>query len=238
MNTIGNCMVLDTLTESALISPKGGFGGIGGGQYRCIRCLNGLTRIGRASDCTSLHDSTRDVHGTWRLAPWSLQRRSLATASRSRPAGFTKPIALANVYQLRQRLDASIDIVGVGGVKTGEDAFQLILCGADAVQTATTHWLEGPECFDRIAAELSMIMHSKGYSSIADFKGKLKPYDKANKPKETAEEGKSDGGITKAQLVYLCLALLLFCLFMIARDMGRNMTTPDYELIAKIKGGK
>lgn len=156
----------------------------------------------------------------------------------SRVAGFTKPIALANVYQLRQRLDASIDIVGVGGVKTGEDAFQLILCGADAVQTATTHWLEGPECFDRIAAELSMIMHSKGYSSIADFKGKLKPYDKANKPKETAEEGKSDGGITKAQLVYLCLALLLFCLFMIARDMGRNMTTPDYELIAKIKGGK
>ena len=41
MNTIGNCMVLDTATETALISPKGGFGGIGGGElpsrYASIR---------------------------------------------------------------------------------------------------------------------------------------------------------------------------------------------------------
>lgn len=128
MNTIGNCLVVDTATESALISPKGGFGGIGG--------------------------------------------------------GFCKPVALANVAQLRSRLHPSIDVVGVGGVRTGEDAFQLILAGATAVQMATQHWLEGAGAFDRVAAELAAIMASKGYSSIADFKGKLKPYDRANKPLE------------------------------------------------------
>jgi dihydroorotate dehydrogenase (fumarate) len=62
-----------------------------------------------------------------------------------------KYVALANVRQLRRRLDPSIDIVGVGGVATGEDVFNMILCGASAVQTATTHWLEGPSCFERIA---------------------------------------------------------------------------------------
>jgi dihydroorotate dehydrogenase (fumarate) len=70
------------------------------------------------------------------------------------------------VAQLRTRLVDEIDIVGVGGVASGDDAFQLILCGAKAVQVATTHWLEGPECFDRIARELSLIMVRKGYTSV------------------------------------------------------------------------
>ena len=158
MNTIGNCLVVDTDTESALISPKGGFGGIGG--------------------------------------------------------GFTKPIALANVYQLRQRLDPSIGLVGVGGVRTGEDAFQLILCGADAVQTATTHWLEGPACFDRIASELSAIMVKKGYNSISEFKGKMKPYDKTNKPKEPPEEAPASGGVDTI-LLMLVMVLAPLCSYLL-----------------------
>lgn len=163
MNTIGNCLVVDTETESALISPKGGFGGIGG--------------------------------------------------------GFTKPIALANVAQLRSRLDPSIDIVGVGGIKSGEDAFQLILCGAAAVQTATTHWLEGPACFDRIAAELSAIMAKKGYSSLADFKGKLKTYDRNNKPKDEAQPVGKSGSLTWAH--YLLALLLPVLALLIQRELAR-----------------
>jgi dihydroorotate dehydrogenase (fumarate) len=137
MNTIGNCLTVDSKTESATIAPKGGFGGLAG--------------------------------------------------------GFAKPIALANVAQLRKRLVDEIDIVGVGGVASGDDAFQLILCGAKAVQVATTHWLEGPQCFERIARELSLIMVRKGYTSLEQFRGKLKPYDKNNKPKEPKEERGADG---------------------------------------------
>ena len=94
--------------------------------------------------------------------------------------GFVKQTALANVrtmYQLLTARDrADIDIIGVGGVCTGRDAFELILCGARAVQTATCYWNEGPACFGRIALELEDIMRSKGYHSIEDFRGKLKPY--------------------------------------------------------------
>eukprot|EP00439_Symbiodinium_sp_Y106_P051784 s1328_g6.t3 len=61
--------------------------------------------------------------------------------------------------EFRERLDASIDIVGCGGVSTGEDAFAHILCGATAVQdVATQHRVEGAGCFARIAAELQALM--------------------------------------------------------------------------------
>jgi len=63
----------------------------------------------------------------------------------------------------------------------GKDAFDLILCGAKAVQVATCHWIEGPSCFERISNELKLIMIEKGYSCIEDFRGKLKPYQKPTK---------------------------------------------------------
>ena len=87
-----------------------------------------------------------------------------------------KYTALANVRKLRLALKDSIDVVGVGGVQSGQDAFDLILCGATAVQVGTCHWTEGPKCFDRICKELEQIMETKGYTSIDDFKGKLKDW--------------------------------------------------------------
>ena len=38
-----------------------------------------------------------------------------------------KHTALANVCMMRELLDESIDVVGVGGVQTGKDAFELCL---------------------------------------------------------------------------------------------------------------
>eukprot|EP00981_Chlorochromonas_danica_P013257 scaffold6042_cov247-Ochromonas_danica.AAC.2 len=94
--------------------------------------------------------------------------------------GFVKHTALANVRQLYTLLTekgrSDIDIVGVGGVHNGRDVFELILCGAKAVQVGTCHWTEGSVCFDRIEKELLAIMKEKGYSSIEDFRGKLKPF--------------------------------------------------------------
>lgn len=89
-----------------------------------------------------------------------------------------KYTALANVRKMRLLLDASIDVVGVGGIETGEDAFEHILCGASAVQVGTCHWREGPKCFDRIHDELVTLMEQKGYSSIDAFKGKLNDWSK------------------------------------------------------------
>eukprot|EP00949_MAST-11_sp_MAST-11-sp1_P004028 g4028.t1 len=128
-NTIGNALFVDVENEMAMIAPKGGFGGLGG--------------------------------------------------------GFVKHTALANVRKLRELLNPQIDLVGVGGVSSGKDAFSMILCGATAVQVGTCHWTEGAACFARISSELEEIMRKKGYSKLADFKGNLKDYEKG-KPRSKA----------------------------------------------------
>lgn len=82
--------------------------------------------------------------------------------------------ALANVHAFYQRLNSSIQIIGVGGVYSGEDAFKHILCGASMVQIGTALAHEGPDMFERVADDLLDIMKSKGYQRIEDFRGKLK----------------------------------------------------------------
>mmetsp|Transcript_24927 Transcript_24927/g.52788 ORF Transcript_24927/g.52788 Transcript_24927/m.52788 type:complete len:168 (+) Transcript_24927:2-505(+) len=125
-------------------------------------------------------------------------------------AGLSGPAvkytALANVKAMRELLDPSIDVVGVGGVQSGMDAFEMILCGAKAVQVGTCHWVEGPKCFDRIDGELRDIMKRKGYGSVDDFRGKLKVWSKEGQAlsrnarmeeKKRKEGGKSGGDVTK-----------------------------------------
>lgn len=86
---------------------------------------------------------------------------------------YLKPTALANVHAFYKRLKPSIQIIGTGGVKTGRDAFEHILCGASMVQIGTCLQQEGPQVFERITTELKAIMVEKGYESLEDFRGKL-----------------------------------------------------------------
>ncbi len=87
---------------------------------------------------------------------------------------YAKPFALANVNKFYKLLGDQIDIIGCGGVSTGQDAFDHILCGASAVQVGTQLVKEGPKCFERIEKELIEIMERKGYNNIGEFKGKLR----------------------------------------------------------------
>ncbi len=87
---------------------------------------------------------------------------------------YIKPVALANVRAFSQSLGDSVAIVGVGGIRTGTDAFEFLLAGADAVQVGTAFYEEGPECFGRIQKELDAILDRKKYPDIAAVKGKLK----------------------------------------------------------------
>jgi len=90
---------------------------------------------------------------------------------------FIKPTALANVRQFYTLLRKDIAIVGCGGVKSGIDAFEHILCGASAVQVGTQLMREGVGCFARIAEELAAVMEEKGYQNLEQFRGKLKTLD-------------------------------------------------------------
>jgi dihydroorotate dehydrogenase (fumarate) len=129
-------------------------------------------------------------------------------ASNNGLAGLSGPAvkytALANVRQMREQLKEEIDVVGVGGIETGTDAFLFLLCGATAVQVGTCHWKEGPKCFDRICNELQQVLHEKGYSSAKDCIGKIKPWTKegaaltrAAKKQQTQTDAETSGSGTK-----------------------------------------
>ncbi len=85
-----------------------------------------------------------------------------------------KYTTLANVRKFYELLGDKIQIIGVGGVSSGVDAFELILAGASAVQLGTVYMQEGPKCFARIQKELADFMNKKGYKNIKQFRGKLK----------------------------------------------------------------
>ncbi|WP_270346169.1 dihydroorotate oxidase [Lactococcus petauri] len=87
---------------------------------------------------------------------------------------YIKPTALANVRAFYMRLKPEIQIIGTGGIETGQDAFEHLLCGASMLQIGTALHKEGPEIFPRIIRELQEIMDKKGYQSIDEFRGKLK----------------------------------------------------------------
>jgi dihydroorotate dehydrogenase (fumarate) len=65
-------------------------------------------------------------------------------------------------------------IIGTGGVVTGVDAFEHVLCGASAVQVGTVLVEEGVGVFDRLESELAAQFRKKGYKRLEDCRGKLK----------------------------------------------------------------
>lgn len=87
---------------------------------------------------------------------------------------YAKPIALANVRAFRQRLRADIGIIGTGGVTSGRDAYDLILCGANLVSLGSILATEGIRAFTRLTAELEAEMAKQGYATPAAFRGQLK----------------------------------------------------------------
>ncbi|EMF0098858.1 dihydroorotate oxidase [Enterococcus hirae] len=87
---------------------------------------------------------------------------------------YVKPTALANVRAFYTRLKPEIKIIGTGGIRNGQDAFEHLLCGATMLQIGTELHKEGPKIFDWITKELEQIMTEKGYRTIDEFRGKLK----------------------------------------------------------------
>lgn len=86
---------------------------------------------------------------------------------------YIKPLGLSNVYNFYRRLGDSIDIIGCGGISTGDDVYDYILCGAKAVQIGTQFLREGVGCFKRIGYELLQKISDNHYSTILEFRGIL-----------------------------------------------------------------
>jgi dihydroorotate dehydrogenase (NAD+) catalytic subunit len=79
-----------------------------------------------------------------------------------------KPVALAAVYACHRATD--LPIVGMGGVRTGRDAFELIAVGASAVSLGTVLFTD-PLAPGRIRAELDAELEAAGLEDAAAARG-------------------------------------------------------------------
>ena len=86
---------------------------------------------------------------------------------------YIKYTALANARRFYELLGSKIQIIGVGGVYSGIDAFEFILAGASAVQIGTAFLQKGPGIFGKVQKELGEFIDKKGYKKLSDFQGKL-----------------------------------------------------------------
>lgn len=86
---------------------------------------------------------------------------------------YIKPTALANVRMMYEYLPKRIAVIGCGGIQSGQDAYEHLLCGAQLLQIGTAFMEEGLPVFARITEELKTIMQQKGHAGISDFRGQL-----------------------------------------------------------------
>ena len=90
-----------------------------------------------------------------------------------------------NVFSSPQELSTSLRWIGImanrvkcdlaasTGVHDGQAVIKQLLAGADAVQMVSALYKNGPEYLQTVIGEVEDWMKSKGFDSIADFKGSL-----------------------------------------------------------------
>jgi dihydroorotate dehydrogenase (NAD+) catalytic subunit len=80
-----------------------------------------------------------------------------------------RPVAVRAVYEVRDAFPSAA-IVGVGGVASGEDAAELLVAGADAVQVGTATFAD-PRAPARVLQELERWCRRHGVGAVRDLVG-------------------------------------------------------------------
>jgi dihydroorotate dehydrogenase (NAD+) catalytic subunit len=80
-----------------------------------------------------------------------------------------KPIAVRAIYQVHAALP-EVPILGMGGVSSGRDAFELILAGASAVSIGTASF-GNPTALISIQNELREMLAAKGFATLKQAVG-------------------------------------------------------------------
>ncbi len=75
-----------------------------------------------------------------------------------------RPVAVRAIYQVHQALP-NVPILGMGGVSSGRDAFELILAGASGISVGTASF-GNPHALIDIQNQLKDILISKGFPSL------------------------------------------------------------------------
>jgi dihydroorotate dehydrogenase (NAD+) catalytic subunit len=80
-----------------------------------------------------------------------------------------RPLALRCVWQVHEALP-EVPLFGIGGIRTGLDAFQFLLAGATAVQVGTVIFND-PGAPSRISRELREVLAARGMATAAQAIG-------------------------------------------------------------------
>ena len=85
-----------------------------------------------------------------------------------------RPVAVRAIWQVRAAMlegrIPTVPIIGVGGVRTGDDALQLVAAGASAIQVGTATFND-PTAPVRVNRELAAALQDKGFARFSDAVG-------------------------------------------------------------------
>lgn len=81
-----------------------------------------------------------------------------------------KPVALRCVAEICQAV--KIPVIGLGGMRTGLDAAEMIMAGATAVGVGSALWPRGSEILTDISDQLREFMQQEGYPDLESMRGK------------------------------------------------------------------
>ena len=98
------------------------------------------------------------------------RRPALASGTGGLSGPAVKPVALRMVHDLVRAV--RIPVVGIGGIRSGEDALEFLCVGARAVQVGTAIFYD-PRAPVRIAAEMQAWCRAHGVGAVADVIGTL-----------------------------------------------------------------
>jgi len=131
-----------------------------------------ITAVGRAAEGEGA-DALCAINTLRGMAVDLVARRPrLASGSGGLSGPAIKPVALGMVHDLVRAV--RIPVVGIGGIRSGEDALEFLCCGARAVQVGTATFYD-PRAPQRIGEEITAWCRRHGVGAVRDVIGTLRP---------------------------------------------------------------
>lgn len=118
------------------------------------------------SDAVSLINTLLGMAVDWRTG-----RPGLGTAIGGLSGPAIKPVALRMCWEVARSV--SIPVIGIGGIRTAEDALEFLCVGCSAVQIGTQHY-KVPDAVPRAVADLRTALHAAGRRDLRSVIGSVR----------------------------------------------------------------
>ena len=69
--------------------------------------------------------------------------------------------------------EIKIPILGMGGISSGRDAVEMLMCGATAIGIGSGIHYRGMNVFEKVCTEMQEWMKENNYSNLKELRGKV-----------------------------------------------------------------